>query len=223
VLYNVSMLVLTIVGVVGIAVYSYKMSRTPVYPVGIVRKPRVTRPVALPLADKAPSVVIPPKQEITPDFVNSQWAALDNYLVRASAEKPGVDATGKFGTYQVKHHALENAKYVFFDDADDVLLTTGSVWNQYDLSSWSCPRCGLLQKYEKEARCAQCSYVPDRLANVTVSLESTKASALQTQVSQHDQTLQDLDKRIRELEKESVVKKIAEVARKEEKRQDWVQ
>lgn len=204
-LYNVFMLVLTIVGVVGIVVYSYKMSRTPVYPVGIVRKPQETRPVVPSMAEKS-LVVTEPKPVVTHELETSYWRD-DMYYFLAKPEMT-----------KLSHQDLEPNNILFVDDVPE------SVWS--DMSGggwWTCPNCKSVQKYEKEARCVQCSFALGPDTNVIIGLETTKESALHSQLSQHHQALREMDKRIRELEKESVAKKIAEVAREEEKRQDWLQ
>jgi len=194
------MLVLTIVGVVGVVVYSYKMSRTRVYPVGIVRKPPETRPVA-------PSTVMVPesKPSVTSELVASYWGNDRYYFV----DKPEMTT--------LSHQDLDPKNILFLDDVVESVWTSmsGGGW-------WTCPKCKLVQKYEKDARCAKCSSALDADTNVTVGLETTKASALQDQLSQQYQALQAMDTRIRELEKESITKKTAEIVREEEKRRDWV-
>src|SRR5580692_8393471 len=74
-LYDVSMLVLTIAGVVGIVVYSYKMSRVRVYPVGIVRTPLGKQFVAPSTAGEVVPVPAEPKPVVTSKFGKSYWAA----------------------------------------------------------------------------------------------------------------------------------------------------
>ena len=218
--YDVSMLILTIVGVVGTVVYSYKMSRTRVYPVGGVRLPPGKRLVAPSIAAQSP-VLTEPKPEVTPEFVTAHWVGdVKDYFARN--EKPRLAASGsetsKRFSYHVIDHPAMSGEFIFLDDVN---VLEGVSWQP---SGWrSCPNCGFVQKYEKEARCTQCSYALEQPTMVTGGLEIKKASALQSQVSQHSQALQEMDRRIRELEKESVVKKIAEVAREEEKRQNWVQ
>jgi hypothetical protein len=207
------MLILTLVGVVGTVVYSYKMSRTRVYPVGIARRRRVTRPVAPLMADNSLAVT-ESKADVASESVNrwAAWADANDYVVRYKKLGSGLETSKDFAD------SWKNLEYILVDGFD-----AASVSVSLQGSSWICPKCDLVQKYEKEARCGRCSYAPDADANITIGPETTKASALQSQLSQHNQALQDLDKRIRELEKESVVKKIAEVAREEEGRQDWVQ
>jgi hypothetical protein len=212
------MLFLTIVGVVGIVVYSYKMSRTPVYPVGIVRKPPETQPIAPSTVVGKASVVTEPKPDVVPELKFGLLHGdldFEDYIVR-DLKKRGLKA-------QKIAQTVGQAK-----DLGDLILCIDdvpiSVWT--DMSGggwWTCPNCKLVQKYEKEARCASCSFALDADTNVTMGVETTKASALQDQLSQQHQALQDMDKRIRELEKESITKKTAEIMREEEKRQDWVQ
>lgn len=203
------MLVLTIVGVTGIIVYSYKMSRSRVYPVGIVRRPLVA-------PSKAYSgVLIEHKPGDVPEFSNSSfvedtfiWNNFSNEELSAGSAQLSQSQTAKL-FYVAQHHSH-----------DHLMSVTGS------LPSWGkCPHCGVIQKYEKEMRCARCGQVPDfdRSGTGDLGLEATKATALQSQLSQQGQALRDLDNRIRQLEKDSVVKKIAEVAGEKEGRRDWVQ
>jgi predicted RNA-binding Zn-ribbon protein involved in translation (DUF1610 family) len=199
-LYNLSMLVLTVVGAAGILVYSYKMSRSRVYPVGLVHKPPVRQSPPLAVAEQ-------------------ETAAAEARPIEALATSGswGVGKEGSlFTEFEILASNIGRSNIVLADPTLAKLTNVNIALSSY----WQCPKCGSLQRDEtqagKEMRCERCAFA---VATGGGRTQVTKAAPLESQVAQHDRTLRDFEERIRKLEKDSVVQKIQEVARETAERQ----
>jgi len=189
------------------AVYSYKMSRTRVYPVGIVRKP-ATRSVEA--------------AEVIPDFIiaNAVAAALDGISQQPSYTGNTLYDKEREHIIRIlrqKRVAMSGSLGSTAQLALKRTIASHSAHRRPDLWLWCCPKCNTVQSPEKDLHCIKCAYTPrSDTAKETGNppergVEETRMSPLYTQVAQHGRTLHDFEERIRKLEKTSVVQRIYEL------------
>lgn len=204
-LYDVSILIMTLVGVVGVVTYSIKMSRARAYPVGIVRADRTA--ALAQLAQRLEPVAT------TTDMVDAEspLKSIDDDMAKYVLGATAAYAHAKIarGRMPLKsyRHAVEDA-----------------VDSNFYRPSWICPKCGQVQD-RKSDRCGRCAFAPKPTAFFETELADEAPSLdVESKLAQHDTVLQEMENRIRRLEKESVVQSMAEVHRQAgEKQRDRVQ
>ena len=200
-----------IIGVTGIVGYSYKMSRSRVYPVGIVRRSAIR--IDETSGRRSDSDVL----EFWSATAANNAIATDymEYLSRKARTRK-------------RHRTVEEVKSmrsrlgvtVWDYGVEGISLkATGT-------QLWRCPNCGIAQPREKDLRCVRCAYVPEPVAAKGIGnpeeLGAKEPSSLQTQVAQYGRALQDFEERIRKLERDSVVQKIDEERGMRVGQSDWV-
>src|SRR5882762_7354709 len=124
------MLALMIIGVTGIVVYSYKMSRSRVYPVGIVRKSAVARPDEA-TGTKFDESILGDKLELlrtwdpTSRDIEKVWRLYEHGVMRRRV-----------------------SRYRGIPAYENVGVAPSSPWKSGEWR-WCCPRCGNVQPPEK--------------------------------------------------------------------------
>lgn len=201
-LYDVFVVSFMTLGIAGLAFYSYRISRSRVYPVGIVRDGRAS-------AAKAAHTFVPTRaQSLAAEYL----ILSENMRSQNRGQLPDID--------RKRLNLMVHRSLSAFNEGTEWVSSSGPSFPRYaELSvgygegSWYCPKCGLLQKLEKDVRCRRCAYaLESKLAKQPSKAEEMSSEQgrpeVLNQIAKHGQALQELEKRIRQLEKESVLQGI---------------
>jgi hypothetical protein len=190
VLYDILISSLTVTGIVGSILYSYKLARSRVYPIGIVRN--------IPQQLDENGAVAPTEPDF---FLNKRQIPSRRVHVSRVKFYGGGPAT-VVTHYQVKalHRELHDAP----------LAAEASQENIF----WSCEKCGFLQGTSKDKyQCRHCGNHSSPLSLRVATVRSGRpVNARLTEIGQsvdaHSQVLEDLEKRIRQLELDTIKKQV---------------